>query len=235
MTQITSTLADLTAAQLTAFAQANMPIPPAIGNVPTPDPNNPLDTQQSQLLNLRAEVSRVYGLNGMNGDNQTILNTFSFACHNWQEGGKTADIPAFPIFKIVDPQAWLQWWFQLNTVYLNSSPNYQSVNFIQSMESNKFYIKPAQALPAVIIVGDAPPTPPPATDGPIGAPVPNNAGLFYSAGAPTDLYPDGYLYMGPTGVYQKHVYSPPFTAQPAPRRISSIFGGNPIIVWIKLG
>jgi hypothetical protein len=60
----------------------------------------------------------------------------------------------------------------------------------------------------------------PATDGPIGSPAPNNPGVFNPSAA--DKFPDGYIYAGPTGVYQKHIYSNPFTA------------GQVRIIWIAL-
>ena len=212
MQALTSTLADLTAAKLTDWLTQQLPAGPPPVVQPSTDPAVYRTDGYIKQLNLQAFNAYIYGSNdvygGMRGANRTAVDRFNFAAKIWEQGGKSAPPPSWPAFQYVDTAAFDLWWA---TYSANPGQNAPDL----------FFIKNLPALPAVVILGADNATPPvPATDGPIGAAVPNNPGVFNSSG--NDKYPDGYIYAGPTGVYQKHVYSNPFTA------------GNVRVIWVSL-
>ncbi len=201
MTPLTSTLADLTAAKLIAY-------------YPPPDPGVPVlaaSTNPSTFANdptyieqLNAQSLQKYAVDVPNAN---VAATFSFACNTWEQNGKSPTLPAPPGYAVFDPQAFTQWWAQYNASLGDAPP--------------LFFIKPAPLPPAPVILPAGMPPPPALTyDGPIGSPVPNNPGVFNPS--PNDPYPDGYVYCGHTGIYQKHVFSNPFTP------------GNTRVIWISL-
>lgn len=196
-----STLADLTAAKLIAYYP---PPPPGIPLVsPSTDPNVYLGNP-NYLKQLNAQSFHKYAVDVPNAN---LAARFDFLCKTWEMNGKQLPLPAPPAYSVFDEEAFDQWWAQFN-MNLADAPEF-------------YFIKPA-ALPSapVIVAEGAPPPPPPAFDGPIGEPIAGNPGVF--APSSTDKYPDGYIYVGPTGVYQKHVYRNPFTS------------GYVRVVWISL-
>lgn len=211
MTPLTSTLADLTAAELIAY----YPVPaPGITLVqPSTDPSVYVQ-DPSYIKSLNEQSYQTYAVDVPNQDE---ANQFAFLAKQWEANKSATAIPK-PSFLIFDGNAFDSWWTMLNATYTQGSPTYGQ------NAPPLFFVKPAPLPPDPVILpaGTASaPVPPPATDGPIGAPAPNNPGVFYSAGA-TDTFPDGYIYTGPTGIYQKHIYSNPFTA------------GQVLIIWVAL-
>lgn len=201
MNPLTTTLADLSADQLIAYYPP--PVPGIAVVIPSPNPavytNDP-----SYLKQLNAQSLQKYAVDVPNANTAA---RFDFACKTWEGNGKTAALPAPPAYSIFDAQAFDQWWAQYTAKLGDAPPLY--------------FIKPADLPPPpVIIPAGMPPAPAPAFDGPIGNPVPNNPGVFNPSA--NDPYPDGYVYAGPSGIYQKHVYSNPFTP------------GNVRTIWISL-
>jgi hypothetical protein len=196
MTPLTSTLADLTAAKLIAYYP---PPPPGVPIVSASTNPSVYASDPTYLEQLNAQSLQKYAVDV---PNTNVAATFSFACNTWEQNGKSPTLPAPPAYSVFDSQAFNQWWAQYAT-NLGTAPHL-------------FFIKPAP----VILPAGMPPPPPPSYDGPIGAPVPNNPGVFNDS--PNDPFPDGYVYSGPTGIYQKHVYSNPFTP------------GNTRVIWISL-
>ncbi|MGA2598775.1 MAG: hypothetical protein ABSH09_17505 [Bryobacteraceae bacterium] len=201
MTPLTSTLADLTAAKLIAYYP---PPPPGVPIVSASTNPSVYASDPTYLEQLNAQSLQKYAVDV---PNTNVAATFSFACNTWEQNGKSPTLPAPPAYSVFDSQAFNQWWAQYATNLGTAPP--------------LFFIKPAPLPPApVILPAGMPPPPPPSYDGPIGAPVPNNPGVFNDS--PNDPFPDGYVYSGPTGIYQKHVYSNPFTP------------GNTRVIWISL-
>lgn len=189
---LTSTLKALTAAQL-------------VGNYPPPTPGQPIVAPSTDpsvymgdpnyLKQLNAQFFQKYAVDV---PNQNALNRYDFACKQWEQSGKPAMLPPPPTYLVFDQRAFDQWWDQYNANRGQNAPPL-------------YFIKPAPLPPAPVIVAeDAKPPAQPALDGPIGAAVPANPGVFNPSSS--DKFPDGWIYAGPTGVYQKHVYSNPFTA-----------------------
>lgn len=213
MEPLQTTRTDLTEDKLNSYAKAGMPIPPQFSPATvSTDPSVFRGDGYIKALNLTQFIGIVYGggIDGkLLGTNQKALQAFEFQSHEFAEHKDTAAVPVMPKYNIVDLAAFDQWWAQYEANMGQDAPPL-------------FFIKPAPALPAVQLVSaDAPAPVPAATDGPIGAAVTNNPGVFNSSGS-GDTYPDGYLYPGPTGIYQKHIYNSPFTA------------GSTRVIWIKL-
>ena len=130
--------------------------------------------------------------------NRNAADNFSFRSKQWEQaqGGKTPFLPAPPAYVVFDIDAFNQWWTLL-------VPTQQTTGEAPPL----FFVKPATLPPPPVILPagiTAPPPPPPATDGPVGAAIPNLPAMFDPA--PGDKFPDGYVYAGPTGVYQKHFF-----------------------------
>lgn len=213
MQVLASTLADLTAAKLVAYYP--VPTPGTTIVQPSTDPavyvNDP-----TYIKNLNQQAYQKYAVDV---PNQWAHDRLDFAARQWEANKSATSIPkpgtnGVPSYVVFDGNAWEQWWAQ----YIHAGLG----TFGQDAPP-LFFVKTA-ALPPdpVILDASAAPPPPPASDGPIGAAVPNNPGVFSSAGPQADNYPDGYIYAGPTGVYQKHIYSNPFTA------------GNVRVIWVSL-
>lgn len=202
---LTSTLQALTAKQLIDYYPPPAPLAAALQQ-PSTDPTVYRDNPDYiKLLN-----EQTYWHYAVDVPNRYAADRFAFACKTWEMQGKSPFLPPPPAYVVFDVIAFNQWWTQLKTTQdaTGEAPPL-------------FFVKPAP-LPAnpVIVAAGAPAPTPPAFDGPIGSAVPNNTGLFRSAGPPADRFPDGYTYVGPTGVYQKHIYANPFEA------------GGARIVWI---
>jgi|ERR1051326_1738242 hypothetical protein len=206
MTILTSTLADLTAAKLIAYYPVPTPGVPIVQ--PSTDPqvyvNDP-----SYIKHLNQQAYQKYAVDV---PNQYAHDRLDYAAKLWESNKSATSIPrpgynGVPVYLAFDVNAFEQWWAQYTEKMGDAPP--------------LFFVKPA-ALPPdpVILSNDAKPAPAPATDGPIGSPVPNNPGVFNPSA--TDNFPDGYVYAGATGIYQKHIYSNPFTA------------GNVRIIWVAL-
>lgn len=213
MEPLQSTLADLTEDKLVNWAKAGMPIAPQFNPATiSTDPSVYRGDGYIKALNLTQFIGIIYGggIDGkLLGTNQKALQALQSAAHEFAQHKDTNPVPLPPNYNIVDLAAFDQWWAQYEANMGQDAPPL-------------FFIKPAPKLPPVQIITAGTPAPQTsATDGPIGAPVPNNPGVFNSSGA-GDNFPDGYLYAGPTGIYQKHIYSNPFTA------------GNTRIIWSKL-
>ncbi len=213
-TILTSTLADLTAAKLIAYYPAPAPLAGPL-QVPSTDPAvYAADTSYLMLLNEQA-----YWKYGVDVPNVQIANNYAGACTRWEQtldpltGQKSPTLPAPPSYLVFDEAAFGQWWAQYC-----SNPGQDAPPL--------FFIKPAPLPPAPVILAPGAPPPPatvPSIDGPIGPAVPNNPGVFTPSSADNNsTYPDGYIYAGPTGIYQKHIYNNPFTT------------GNVRIIWIAL-
>jgi hypothetical protein len=200
-TLLTSTLADLTAAKLIAY-------------YPAPAPGVPLVAASTDPATYAGDPSYLKQLNGQALEKYAVdlpnANTaarFDLACKLWETNGKSMTLPTPPAYVAFDAQAFDQWWAQYTAVLGDAPPLY--------------FIKPALLpLPPVILPAGMPPPPPPAYDGPVGFAAPNNPGVYNPSA--NDHYPDGYVYAGPTGIYQKHVYSNPFTV------------GNARVIWVAL-
>lgn len=209
MQPLTSTLADLTAAKLTAYYT-----PPPPGTVlvqPSADPTVYVQ-DPSYIKHLNQQAYQKYAVDV---PNQYEADRFNFRCKQWESAKSATSIPR-PSFLIFDGDAFDRWWAMLQETYAPGSPT-QGDN-----APPLFFVKPAPLPPDPVITpeGSTPNAPPVLTDGPIGAPVPNNPGVFLPSAI--DNAGDGALYAGPTGIYQKHVYSNPFTA------------GQTRVVWIAL-
>lgn len=206
---LTSTLADLNAAKLIAYYPP--PTPGAILVQPSTDPSIYVD-DPSYIKHLNEQSYQRYAVDV---PNQWNANRFAYAAKQWEANKSATNIPR-PSYVAFDAPGFDRWWDMLQATYAPGSPT-QGEN-----APPLFFVKPAPLPPDPVIISEGTePTPkPPATDGPIGAAVPNNPGVFNPAGQ--DNYPDGYVYAGPTGIYQKHIYSNPFTA------------GNVRIIWIAL-
>lgn len=192
---LTSTLSDLTCAKLEAYY-----IPPTPGNG-TPSGaglNSPDIIKQNNAIALQRYA--------VDQPNASALARYDFACKTWAQA-KTSTLPTAPAYLVFDANAFDQWWAQLEANTGADAPPL-------------FFIKPASLPPPPVILDPTVPPPPPALDGPIGAAVPGNPGVFNPSAS--DNFPDGYIYAGLTGVYQKHVYSNPFTA------------GQSRVIWVKL-
>lgn len=202
MTQLISTLADLTAAKLIAYYPPPAPGVPVVAASTDPAV---YASNAGYLQQLNAQSLQKYAVDVPNAN---VAQRFAFACATWEQNGKSPTLPAPPAYNVFAQQAFDQWWAQY-TANLGDAPPL-------------FFIKPAPLplAPIIIPAGATVIAPQPATDGPIGDPVPNNPGVFNPSA--TDTYPDGYVYAGPTGIYQKHVYSNPFTA------------GQSRVIWIQL-
>lgn len=200
MNTLVSTLADLSSAKLTAYYA-----PPPAG-VPTAQPStNPnVYTNPDYMKQLNAQALEKYAVDV---PNLNAFNRYDYLCKQWEQN-KSASLPPPPQYVRFDQGAFDQWWDQLNANMGSDAPPL-------------YFIKPAQPLPAPLIVAaGSPPPPPPATDGPIGTPVPSNPRVFNPSS--TDNFADGYVYAGSTGVYQKHIYTNPFTAD------------QTRVIWIQL-
>jgi hypothetical protein len=208
MTILTSTLADLTAAKLTSYYAKPLEGVPIVQ--PSTDPTVYVQ-DPNYIKNLNKQAYQKYAVDV---PNQYEADRFNFRAKQWEANKSATNIPK-PSFLIFDSDAFDRWWTILNLTYTDGSPT-RGDN-----APPLFFVKPALLPPdPVILAAGAPPPPPPATDGPIGSPVPFNPGVFNPSA--TDTFPDGYVYAGVTGIYQKHVYSNPFTA------------GNVRIIWIGL-
>ena len=216
---LTSTLDTLTAAKLIAYYPPPAPLSTVLQQ-PSKDPSVYMqDPDYIKLLN-----KQMYWKYAVDVPNAYAASDFAWRCKTWETGSPTTNpdgttslkkspfLPAPPSYVVFDENAFNQWWMQL-----------QSDRTAQEAPP-LYFVKPAPLpSPPVMVAADAPPPPPPTNDGPIGAAVPNNPGVFNSAGAAVDNYPDGYIYAGPTGVYQKHIYSNPLAA------------GNTRVIWVQLG
>jgi hypothetical protein len=223
MDPLTSTLADLTAAKLIAYATAALPPPVGTLQVPSTDPNVFAgNTNYLKLLMKQADwhygvdVPNLIALDGGKINGGDGKGGFVLAADNWEEFGKptAAPPPAFPSLKFFDESGFDLWWTQY-TAPANQGQDAPPL----------FFIKPVPALPALVILeaGSNAPPPPPALDGPIGAAVPMNPTVYSpSAADNAQQYPDAAFYAGLTGIYQKHIYSNPFTVN------------QTRVVWIKL-
>ena len=207
MTPLTSTLADLTAAKLVAYYPVPTPGVPIISGSTDPavyvqDPNYIKELNRQSYHKYAVDVP-----------NQYAHDRLDFAARQWEANKSATNLPKpgvspVPAYVVFDDSAFDQWWAQYSANPGQDAPLL-------------YFVKPAPLPPDPVILNT--PTPAPtvaATDGPIGAPVPNNPGVFNSSAS--DNYPDGYVYAGPTGIYQKHVFTNPFTA------------GNTRIIWIAL-
>lgn len=191
MDTLTSTLADLTAAKLTAYYA---PPPPGVPTMaPSTDPSVYMG-DPNYLKQLNAQFLQKYAVDV---PNINTANRYDYACKQWEQNGKSAALPTPPAYCVFEQKAFDQWWATYTSNLAQNAPPL-------------FFIKPATLPPAPVIVEQGAPPPPPATDGPIGAPVPGNPGVFNPSAA--DVFPDGWVYVGPAGVFQKHVYANPFTA-----------------------
>lgn len=208
MTPLTSTIADLTAAKLTAY------YPPPTPGVPIVQPSTDPTVYAQDPSYIKHLNEQCYQKYVVDVPNQWEADRYSFRCKQW-EMNKSGYLPAPPAYVVFDANAFDQWWEQYNATMQTSSQTYGQ------NAPPLFFVKPAPLPPTpVILQPTAPPPPPAPSDGPIGSPVPNNPGVFNPSS--NDNYPDGYVYAGPTGIYQKHVYSNPFTA------------GNIRVIWIAL-
>lgn len=208
MTPLTSTLADLTAAKLVSY------YPPPAPGVPIVQPSTDPAVYVQDPSYIKHLNEQCYQKYAVDVPNQWEADRFNFRAKQW-EMSKSAFLPAPPKYVFFDANAFDQWWAQYNATMDQFSAVYgQNAPAL-------FFVKPAPLPPdPVILQAAAPPPPAPAMDGPIGAPVPYNAGVFNPSS--TDSYPDGYIYAGPTGIYQKHIYNNPFTA------------GNVRVLWVAL-
>lgn len=213
MITLTSTLADLTAAKLVAYYPVPTPGVPIVQ--PSTDPNVYVN-DPSYIKHLNQQAYQKYAVDV---PNQWAHDRLDFAARQWEANKSATNIPkpgtnGVPAYVVFDGNAWEQWWAQ----YTHDGQG----TFGQDAPP-LFFVKPAPLPPdPIVLAASAPPPPPPALDGPIGAAVPNNPGVFSSAGPQADSYPDGYIYAGSTGIYQKHIYATPFT------------GDHPEVLWIAL-
>lgn len=208
MNPLTSTLADLTAAKLIAYYPPPAPGAPIISGSSDPDVYRSADY-------IRQLNEQAYHKYAVDVPNQYEADRFAFRSKQWEMNGKSSILPAPPKYLAFDVTAFNQWWAQY--VKITDISNYGSHD-----APPLFFIKAALLPPDPVILNTAAqqPAAPPAIDGPIGSAVPNNPGVFNPSA--NDNCPDGYVYAGPTGIYQKHVYSNPFTA------------GNVRVIWIAL-
>jgi hypothetical protein len=191
---LTSTLQALTATQLIEYYP-----PPAPLGAPLQQPSTDPAVYRDDPNYIKLLNEQMYWKYAVDVPNRYTADRFNFACKQWEMAGKLIFLPLPPAYVTFDVNAFDQWWAQYVAKMGEAPP--------------LFFIKPATLPPPpVILAAGAPPPPPAATDGPIGAAVPFNPGVFRSAGALADRFPDGYLYAGLTGVYQKHVYADPFEA-----------------------
>jgi hypothetical protein len=193
-TQLASTLEALTAPALIAYYPPPAPLAGVLQK-PSTDPSVYRDDPNYiKLLN-----EQMYWKYAVDVPNRYTADRFAFACKQWEQAGKSIFLPLPPAYVVFDVNAFDQWWAQYVAKLGDAPP--------------LFFIKPA-ALPAppqILSPSDVLP-PVPAIDGPIGAGVPFNPGVFTPSAA--DHYPDGYMYVGPTGMYVKHVFNNAFSVPP---------------------
>ena len=199
---LTSTVQDLTAAKLIAYYP-----PPA----PIPWPSaQPATVQTTEIEQQNAAAMQHYAVDVRNAN---VLADYTTAANNWQTNKvlePAAPLPTPPQYVYFDGGAFTQWW-----------ADYQATIGTGNNAPPLYFIKPFPNPPdPVILAAGAVTIAVPALDGPIGAAVPGNPGVFTPSAS--DNFPDGYVYGGPTGVYQKHVYSNPFTV------------GQTRVIWVKL-
>jgi hypothetical protein len=181
-------LQNLTAAQLIDYYPPPAPLATVLQQ-PSTDPavyrDNP---DYIKFLN-----EQTYWKYAVDVPNRWAADRFNFACKQWEQAGKSPFLPTPPAYVVFDVDAFNQWWTQY-TAKLGDAPPL-------------FFIKPAALPPPPVILPagiTVQPPPPPATDGPVGAAIPNLPGMFDPAQG--DAFPDGYIYAGPTGVYQKRIF-----------------------------
>src|SRR5260370_13954414 len=113
MTVLNSTLADLTAAKLVAYARDNMPAVPPVIAKPSTDRAVVEADNYIKNINLTQFEGIVYGggIDGhMPGMNPNMLDRFATTCHEWEPHRKPARaIPRWPQFLILDQAAFDQW------------------------------------------------------------------------------------------------------------------------------
>lgn len=200
-----------------ALQQPARTAPAAQGAAPVPIQGD----EYIKALNLTSEEGQVMGggIDGkLVGSNYWKWVAFANAVHEISEHGKDwTTLPGWPTpwphYDTVDLAKFDLWWTVTN---LGGTDPSRAVNG----DIPKFFVVPAAPLPAIVILPADGKTSPPQSDGPIGPAVPNNPGVFTSSG--NDSYPDGYMYVGKTGIYQKHIYSNPFTAD------------ETRVIWIQL-
>lgn len=210
-TPLTSTLADLTCPKLEAYYA-----PPAPLTSFAPGSTDPAVFVQDPNY-IKQQNRQNYHRYAVDVPNKWIGDRFDFTCKQWESAKpKSVFLPAPPKYLVFDENAFESWW-----ALVLATKDIQSQTFGDDAPP-LFFVKPAQLPPDLVILGANSTAPAaPATDGPIGAAVPNNPGVFNSAGD-ADKFPDGYIYAGPTGIYQKHIYNNPFTA------------GQTRVIWIAL-
>ena len=181
---LTSTVQDLTAAKLIAYYP-----PPA----PIPWPSaQPATVQATEIEQQNAAAMQHYAVDVRNAN---LLADYTTAANNWQTNKvlePAAPLPTPPQYVYFDGGAFTQWW-----------ADYQATIGTGNNAPPLYFIKPFPNPPdPVILAAGAVTIAVPALDGPIGAAVPGNPGVFTPSAS--DNFPDGYVYGGPTGVYQKH-------------------------------
>jgi len=212
MEPLQSTLADLTAAKIVAYYP---PPAPDSGSVQGSTDPNVYVNDPNYIKELNRHAFHRYAVDV---PNQSAANQLDFAAKQWEANKSATSIPKpgiSPVSAYVqfDDTAFDQWWQQYN---------HDGLGTMGENAPPLFFVKPYPNPPDIKILaeGQQPPPQTAATDGPIGSAVPNNPGVFNSSSA--DSFPDGYIYAGPTGIYQKHIYTNPFTA------------GNTRVIWMKL-
>lgn len=208
---LTSTLAALTCPQLEAYYT----VPAPLGTIVAGSTDPAVFATETYIEQQNAQQYHRYAVDV---PNTNTANQYDFTCRTWQSATpRSSYLPVPPAYVVFDGNAFHTWFTMLNATYTNGSAAFGQA------APPLFFVKPAP-LPADPIILAAGVTVAPVavvTDGPIGAAVANNPGVFNSAGA-SDTFADGYVYLGVTGVYQKHIYSNPFTA------------GLTRVIWIKL-
>jgi hypothetical protein len=219
-----TTLADLNATVLFAYVSGAVPSRGTILQPPSTDSSVFAgNTNYLHLLNKQAaqryqvDVPNSLALDGGTINGGDGKGGFMLTATNWDNFGRKIGQPppgapggaAWPSFLAFDSAAF-DMWDSMRMANPSAEP------------PPEFYIKNAGFIPPLQLVAEAPAAAP-ALDGPIGLPVPNNPGVYNPSSLDGQQYPNNYVYTGPTGVYQKHIFNDPF----APNQTR--------VIWIKTG
>lgn len=180
---LTSTLANLTAAQLDAYYAPPADIVPI--TQPATDPA--VYSSPNYIKNLNEQFFEQYAVDV---PNQAAYQAYEYSVSQWAQN-KTVTLPASPAYSQISQAAFDAWWSQYCATIGSGAP---PVNFIV----------PAPQPPAPVILPAAQASQ--VSSDPIGAY--NGANIYQCA--PGDTYPNGAIYSDSTGTYRKFVYITPF-------------------------
>jgi hypothetical protein len=179
---LTSALADLNCAKMSAYLTANAPVAPVV-NVPTFEPNN--SGAYIKASNLKHAIEEVYGGTGPEpvfGMNQYAAQQFGHDCNEWAQHGKSVSaIPAWPIRMYVSLPDFDSWYSAFLLRYDINSVFYGDDAYSDALGRNQYFKKVAPALPPIVILPATQAPVLPTSGNPVGARIPGSP--FYKVAA----------------------------------------------------